>query len=480
MKLKTLIAAMLLTATAAIAQNDPVIMTINGQPVLRSEFEYSYNKNNAEGVIDKKSVEEYVELFVNYKLKVVAAIDAKLDTLTSFKLEFQQYRDQQVRPTLITDADVEAEAHKIYDQTVKTIGPRGLVKPAHILMYVPQRDSEDLFAAAKVRIDSIYGVLKSVSDTAALAKAFADMAVKLSQDPGTAPKGGELPWVSPNQTFKEFETVAYSLQSGQMSEPFSSPAGWHIILMKGRKQFEPYEFHRESILKFIEARNLRERIINDKIDAIAKTPVAKLSREEVMQQRADSLAAVDPDMKNLIREYYDGLLLYEISNRTVWNKAAKDEAGLEKFFKKNKKNYTWERPRFKGMAYHTRVQEDIPAVADCVKKLAFDKWADALRTTFNSDSILRIRVEKGIFKQGDNALVDREAFKVDTVAEPKKDFPFSATYGKLITKPENYADVRGLVTADYQEALEKEWVAELRRKYSVVVDEKVLATVNKH
>ncbi len=473
MKFKTLLAAMLMTATVAVAQDDPVIMTINGEPVLRSEFEYSYNKNNAEGVIDKKSVEEYVDLFVNYKLKVVAALDAKLDTLSSFKAEFAQYRDQQVRPTLITDQDVENEAKKIYAVTANNIGPRGLVKPAHILVYVQQNESQEKFAAAKVRIDSIYEALKAGAD-------FAELAKTLSQDPGSAKNGGELPWIAPNQTFPEFENVAYSLEKGQMSEPFQSQAGYHIILMKDRKQFEPYEFHRESIMKFIEMRNLREKIVNDKIDAIVKASPDSISREEVMAQRADSLAALDPDMKNLIREYHDGLLLYEISSRTVWEKAAKDEAALEKFFKKNKKNYKWDSPRFKGMAYHVKVQEDVAAVRDCVKKLSFDKWAEALRSTFNNDSVLRIRVEKGLFKQGDNALIDKEIFKVDTVVTQLEEYPIDATYGKLLKKPEDYTDVRGLVTADYQEALEKEWVAELRRKYAVVVDEKVVATVNKH
>ena len=66
--------ALLLSAGMAMAQaNDPVIMTVNGKPVLKSEFEYSYNKNNSEGVIDKKTVREYVDLFINYKLKVEAA-----------------------------------------------------------------------------------------------------------------------------------------------------------------------------------------------------------------------------------------------------------------------------------------------------------------------------------------------------------------------------------------------------------------------
>ncbi len=464
---------MFMSASAVMAQSDPVIMTINGKPVLRSEFEYSYNKNNAEGVIDKKTVAEYVELFVNYKLKVEAALDAKFDTLTSFKEEFAQYRDQQVRPTLITDADVEQEALRIYENTKQSIGPRGLIKPAHILLLLNQTASAEAQAAAKVRIDSIYTALKGGAD-------FAEIAKTLSQDPGTAPNGGELPWIGPNQTFLEFETAAYALQTGEMSEPFLSPAGYHIVQMKDRKQLEPFDSLKSNIMVFIERRNLREKIINDKIDAIVKTSTDRMTREEVMKLRADSLANADPEMKNLIREYHDGLLLYEVSNRTVWEKAAKDDAGLEKFFKKNKKNYKWDKPRFKGMAYHVKVQSDVTAVKDCVKKLAFDKWADALRTTFNSDSVLRIRVEKGLFKQGDNALVDKEIFGVDTVATPVKDFPIDAVYGKALKKPEDYTDVRGLVTADYQEALEKEWVATLRKKYTYTVNQAVLDTVNKH
>ena len=90
MKFKSLFVVLLLAfgATANAQQNDPTIMTINGQPVSRSEFEYSYNKNNSEGVIDKKTVDEYVDLFINYKLKVAAAYDAHIDTLSSFKKEF--------------------------------------------------------------------------------------------------------------------------------------------------------------------------------------------------------------------------------------------------------------------------------------------------------------------------------------------------------------------------------------------------------
>lgn len=466
-------AATLLVCGMACAQSDdPTIMTINGTPVLRSEFEYSYNKNNTEGVIDKKTVDEYVDLFINYKLKVAAAIDARLDTLASFKKEFAQYRDQQIRPTMITDADVEREAMSIYENTKKGIGERGLIRPAHIFLKVGQKAPQADIDKAKTRIDSIYGALKGGAD-------FAELAKSLSQDPGSARNGGLLPWIGPNQTLKEFEDKAYALQPGEMSEPFLSPAGYHIVLMKERKQLEPFDSLRSNIMRFIEQRGLRERIIDRNIDSLAK--MRSMTKAELMNQRADSMQQNDPELRNLIREYHDGLLLYEISSRTIWDTAAKDDAALEAYFKKNKKKYAWTEPRFKGIAYHVKKQEDVEAVKNCVKKLNFKDWADALRKAFNNDSIIRIRVEKGLFKEGDNALVDRDVFKKDTTVTEVKDYPLDATYGKILKSgPEDYTDVRGLVTADYQDELEKQWVADLRKRYTVTVDREVLKTVNNH
>ena len=456
------------------AQSDPVVMTVNGVDVPRSEFEYSYNKNNSEGVIDKKSIEEYVDLFVNYKLKVCAALDEHYDTLQSYKDEFAQYRDQQVRPMIVTDADIEAEAHKIYDQTVERIGPDGLVQTAHILIRADQKAPQEEWDKAKVRADSIYQALQAGAD-------FSDLATRLSQDPGSARQGGLLPFVQRGQLVKEFEDAAFAMtDSGQVSPVVQSAFGYHIIQLRGKKMMEPFEYHHDAILKFIEQRNLRDQIANQKLDAMIAAD-STLTKAQIMEQKAAELSKDDMELKYLIQEYHDGLLLYEISNKLVWDKAAKDEAGLAQYYKKHKKNYLWDEPRYKGMAYHVKEQADVKAVADCVKKLAFDKWADALRTTFNADSVIRIRVEKGIFKKGDNALIDSVVFKKDTTVNHLKDYPIDAVYGKLLKKgPEDYTDVRGLVVADYQEALEKEWVAQLRRRYTWTVNNEVLKTVNNH
>ena len=378
---KTLLSILCAFAITAGAQtSDPVVMTINGQNVTRSEFEYSYNKNNGDEVIEKTTVEQYVPLFVNYKLKVAAALDARLDTLASFKQEFAKYRDQQVRPTIVTSEDVENEARKIYDDRQKMIGDKGLIRPAHILIRLAQKASSAAQDSAKARIDSIYACLRSGAD-------FADLATRLSQDPGSAKRGGLLPWICIGQTLKEFEDVAFSLNKGEMSEPFLSPVGYHIVKMTDRKQLEPYDSLRANIITFIEKRNLRDAIAQRKVSEMVKSSNGQLTAAEIMQQRADSLAKVDEAMKYLIQEYHDGLLLFEVSNREVWEKAAADSVGQMKWYKKYRKK----------------------------------------------------------------------------------------RYGK-----KKYEEVKAAVTADWQDELEKRWVAALRKRYDVVIYDEVLKTVNKH
>ena len=417
---------------------------------------------------------EYVELFVNYKLKVKAALDARLDTTTSFRQEFAQYRDQQIRPVLVTDDDMLAEAHRIYDQTKDNIGPDGLVNASHILLRIAQKASDAEQQEAKRRIDSVYAALQAGADFEALAK-------QVSQDPGSARRGGVLGWFARNQMVKEFEDAAFALQPGQMSKPFLSPYGWHIVLVKERKQFEPFEFHKDNIFRFMEQQNMRNGIAERKLDAQVAASGNTVTKEQLLDKCADSLSAADPEMRYLIQEYHDGLLLYDISNQLVWDKAAKDEQALASYFKKHKKKYAWDEPRYKGMAYHVKDPADVKAVAKCVKKLKFDDWNEALRSTFNNDSILRIRVEKGLFKKGDNKLIDREVFKVkDVQVDSVKGFPIDAVYGKLLKKPQDYTDVRALVVTDLQDEMERAWVADLRKKYAVTVNEEVLKTVNKH
>ena len=476
MRRQLLLSALWLVAFAVHAQSDPVVMTVNGVPVTRSEFEYSYNKNNGEGVIDKKTVEEYAELFVNYKLKVAAALDEHLDTLSSFKDEFAMYRDQQVRPTIVTDAEILDEARKAYNRAKESIGAKGLIRPAHIFFRLSTKATQHEQELVRQRADSVYRALQAGAD-------FAALAAKVSQDPRSAAREGNLGWMQPGQTFVEFEEAAYALQPGQFSRPVLTPEGYHIILVKERKQLEPFEELKDMIVRSFEQQGLRDAIADMKVQQQIEQSGDSLTGQQVMQARADSLAAVDPEMKYLIQEYHDGLLLYEISNREVWERAEKDETRLRAWFEAHKKDYAWKEPHYKGIAYHVKNKADVKAVKRSIKKVPFEQWAEVLRTTFNADSVIRIRVEKGIFKAGDNGTIDRLVFKLKqtTFDAENADYPIEAVYGKKQKKyPDDYTDVRGQVVADYQQMLELEWVKSLRQRYPVQINQEVLKTVNRH
>ena len=476
MKKIQLLACTLLTAASVWAQTDPVLMTVNGVDVPRSEFEYSFNKNNGNDVVDKKTIEEYVDLFINYKLKVAAALDAKMDTLQSFKDEFALYRDQQVRPTFVTDAEVLTEARNMYDRMADNIGTKGLVRPAHILLRLSTRATAKEQEQARQRIDSIYQALQAGAD-------FAELARKVSQDDYSSANGGELDWIMPNQAYKEIEDVAYALQPGQMSRPFLSPVGWHIMKMIERKQFEPFDSLKADMIWHLERQGIREAIINFKLKRMVDDSKGSLTREDILSRRTDSLSAGDQELKYLIQEYHDGLLLYEISNQEVWAKAESDEAALAAWFQTHQKDYAWDGPRYKGIAYHVKDKKDVKAVKNCIQRLPDAQWAEALHQTFNPDSVIRIRVEKGIFKPGDNPTIDRMVFKMSHtgVSPMSSDYPIDAVFGKKLKKyPEDYTDVRSQVVTDYQNELERRWIEALRRRYPVQVNEEVLKTVNKH
>ena len=361
----------------------------------------------------------------------------------------------------------------MYEATWANIGEEGLVRTAHILLRIPQDADVTVQERIKARMDSIYQVLKTGTE-------FGELATKLSEDPGSARQGGVLPWLFAKQVYPEFARVAYSLQVGELSQPFLSPAGVHVVKLLDKKQFEPYEFHRKDIHAFLERRGIRQKAIEVKADSLFVQYGGKVKREDVLAYEDSLLDTKYPEFKYLMQEYYDGLLLFEASNRCVWEKAAQDEAGLEQYFKKNRKKYVWDIPRFKGAVIHCVTPELAEQVKKAMKKMPEDQWRKYIQKDINQDTLRLAFLERGLFKLGDNANVDYLAFKQGEL-KTRENYPYPVIVGKVQKKyPESYRDVRGPLVADYQTELEKLWVQELRKKYKVEIYEDVLGTVNNH
>lgn len=479
MKKIALLATSVVMGLSAMAQSsDPVIMKINGKSITRSEFEYSFNKNNSDGVLDKKTVEEYVPLYVDFKLKVAEAESQRLDTISSLRKELDGYREQMVIPTLVDSAFIEREARNTYDNTAARFEGQDLLTASHILVLMRQDATAEQQAAAKARIDSIYDALKVVPKEH-LAEKFAELAKMTSDDKGSAQRGGALGQFGKGMMIPDFEQAAYALKAGEMSAPVKSTVGYHLIYMTERHPFESYEFHHDNIIKFLEQRGIREASANAYLDSVSSQ--RGITRTELVNEFLEKILATDAEQKNLAQEYYDGTMMYEVTKKDVWDKAQEDKAGMEAYFASHKKDYAWEAPRFCGIIIYAKDAATAAKAKKLLKGVDEEDYAKTIAAALNNDSVKVVRVERGIYKQGDNANVDKLVFKQKkTDLKPKKDFPVVDVYGVKAKAPRTYKDVRGQVATDYQNMMEKLWVEGLRKKFAVEVYDDVVKTVNKN
>lgn len=623
-------------------EKEQVLMTVNGRPVYKSEFEYLYNKNAGQQV-EPQTLDEYVDMFVNYKLKVADALANKYDTTASYRSELAQYRTELASPYM-TDPEAEQElldeAYQRYSNLIKVshimfqrnpavseatdmafadsvrneilagrldwndavkeysidrgsnengglmgwisagrfpaafedmayatpVGEisapvnsgygihlirveeaksnPGEVKARHILKLTARKSPEDA-AKAKEQIDSIYTVLMNGAD-------FAEVARTESEDPGSRANGGELDWFGSGMMVAPFDSAAFSMAEGVISRPIETAYGWHIIevtghhpmkdraemetnlkqmLMNSEKGVIPQQRYMEKILKRYDSHIIPENldIIQETIAANAggydSTMIAQLSTmtmpvavvngeqipvsdvmtkvavtastdpvngraliesaaKQVMNAKTRERAMVDmvdtnPDYRNLVNEYSDGILLFDISQDKVWQKAANDREGLQKYFNEHRSDYTFDEPRYKAVIVFTTSDSLENAVKDYLATIPEDQInpltiGKELRDKFGK----HVRAERVIAKKGENPITDYLGFGA---ARPdNKTISWShyfAIKDAIIDAPVEADDVRSKVTTDYQSALENEWVAQLRKKYPVKIDKKVLKTV---
>ncbi|MFP4525379.1 MAG: peptidylprolyl isomerase [Bacteroidales bacterium] len=182
--------------------------------------------------------------------------------------------------------------------------------------------------------------------------------------------------------------------------------------------------------------------------------------------------------KYALREYYDGILLFEIMDRKVWEKASEDTAGLEKFYQKNKDKYMWPQ-QYEGKIYLCDDESTLKKVKKMKKGGLFKKSHsdEKIIEELNTDEKTKVEIKKGTFQKGDNPIIDYQVWNIGNDKDLPQDKYFMVQGEIIQERIKTLKEARGEVIADYQEQLEEEWINELREKYQVDINQEILEEV---
>lgn len=632
-------------------KNDPVLFKVADTPVQLSEFNYIYTKTNGDKAdFSKASLDEYLDLYVKFKLKVERAKELKLDTIPSLIRELEGYRrqladsyliDKEVTETLIKEAyervKQDVDVHHIMvavsanaspadslaaynkaldlkkqlegggdfaelakansaDPSAKTNGgnigfltallPNGFynfektiytlpegkisnpvrtnrgyhvikvsgrrpaygeIEAAHILLRTKDQDPD----AVKVRIDSIYRLLKGGAD-------FGKLAQQLSEDKSSAEKGGYIGFFGINRYEKPIEHAAFNIQTdGAYAEPIQSSVGWHIIRRISKKDIQPFQIEKsrleravkkdarfalakdaminrikknaglkendQVLAKFVaslpdtfltfrwkapktkstetlfslgdnytvslgdftdyldEATRKRIRLgQNQSVEAVVNTLYTDFLNETCLKYEETQLEKKYPDFKALMREYEEGILLFEATKQQVWDKASQDTVGLEKFFETIKGKYRWT-DRAVVQEFTVSTKDELRAKE--VARFAVDNSVEDVFNKYNSETTTLVSSSKKTYEKDKKPELRDAAWQEGTVtpvkAGKRQTYKFLKIIDLLPPANKTLQEARGYVVADYQDELERQWVEELRKRYKVEINQKAFNSLVK-
>jgi peptidyl-prolyl cis-trans isomerase SurA len=206
------------SSNAIMAQKNDVLITIDKTEITRQEFERIYRKNNQNLLeqSDIKSPKDYLEMYVNFKLKVEEAMNLKMDTSKAFREELAGYRKELAAPYL-TDMQYDEKLITELYQRMKTE-----VNASHILLRLPENATAEQEQAVLSKIKSVRKEIMNGRD-------FNDAAAEYSEDPSAKSNGGNLGYFTAFQMVTPFENAAFSTAKGEISEPVRSSFGYHLV-----------------------------------------------------------------------------------------------------------------------------------------------------------------------------------------------------------------------------------------------------------
>ena len=421
---------------------------------------------------------------------------------------------------------------------------RGEVQVVHIMQRTGPNASEETMKDAKSKIDSAYDqLMKGI--------AIETVVEHFSQDDGSKANKGVVNWFGSFSNFPDdFKDMCFSLNKGEISKPFKTQYGYHIIKLVDKKPLQEQKELEESIKtkisrdsraessKLVVAQRIKkennykeypanikefistldssftkgswsydESTLTDKpvmsfnnksytvknlakfvqvnqesqpngsIPVIMNGLMKKFSDEKALEYEESMLEIKYEDFRNLMQEYHDGILLFDLTDKMVWSKAVTDTAGLEKFHEANKSKYLW-KDRLKVYTYSCLNEK---AKAEAMKMASAGKSIDEIKTKLNKKIVGTIVVSDQKTEKGESPAIDKLWDKKGVIDVPNENgaFKFQFVEGVVAPEPKTLKEARGIATSDYQNYLEKEWIKSLHDKYPVIVNEETVKSLFK-
>lgn len=385
---------LLVSVSVARAQGDIVLLRIGDTQVYKSEFEYYFNRSNC------NTSQEFLEDFIAYKAKTLYAKELGLDTFPDF-INQKMYYLQSLEGLLGKKDPVGCQSSAAGEEWMELWHVT-----CPLEQHVPKADE----IKAKSFMDSISSVLK-------------DNVVGEG-------KIGKTLWIPRHLLLPEWDKALAGLTQGEISKPFYSPIGLHIVCWKDKR---------------IDEKPLEKEMDSEEVSAF----------------------------NYKVKEVEDALLVMALSmNRSV----SYSEEELEEFFIRYREGYQWDYPHYRGAVFHCKNKKTAKAIKKHLKRYDFSSWEEALNG-LNFVYAESYRMEYGLFQIGKNKYVDKLIFKCGSF-EPLSDYPYTFVMGKKLKVPDSYKDVRDKVVKDYLDYQDRHWNDVVKHKYKVEINEEVLKTVN--
>lgn len=241
-------------------------------------------------------------------------------------------------------------------------------------------------------------------------------------------------------------------------------------------QFAGQQYNLEQFGKYLKSLPQPDSTVD--IDNFVNNAYHTYVKNQMLAYEDSQLENKYPDFKNLVEEYHDGILLFNLSDSLVWSKASKDSSGLENFFKSNQSNYQWPQ-RLEATFITCNTKEVADKASKAAKKLKTPELLEKELTKTICDTALKepcciTKYDK--YVRGDHPVVDSIAWKkgISPIISRDGKFHIVVIHNLLKPEPKTLEESKGMAISDYQNALDKEWVSNLRRKYTVTVNNEIL------